>query len=70
RHIKTFYYNELSPPASAPAQSYSFFYLLVKQTIILAMVLINNRSRATYIQRVSELPDGIQPVLFLGLLTG
>ncbi|WP_072275204.1 hypothetical protein, partial [Salmonella enterica] len=47
-----------------------FFYLLVKQTIILAMVLINNRSRATYIQRVSELPDGIPPVLFPGLLTG
>ncbi|AVU70921.1 hypothetical protein SeSPA_A2448 [Salmonella enterica subsp. enterica serovar Saintpaul str. SARA23] len=42
----------------------------MKQTIIFAMALINNRSRATYIQRVSELPDGIQPVLFLGLLTG
>ncbi|EAU1702655.1 hypothetical protein D5T98_24780 [Salmonella enterica] len=40
----------------------------MKQTIILAMALINNRSRATYIQRVSELPDGIQPVLFLGFL--
>ncbi|EHC38037.1 hypothetical protein SeGA_1801 [Salmonella enterica subsp. enterica serovar Gaminara str. A4-567] len=42
----------------------------MKETIILAMALINNRSRATYIQRVSELPDGIPPVLFPGLLTG